>query len=103
VVGTSDTEFVSLLNDLKYQEIAEYLAVGSGEDTIKRPVVSVRNLKSSVTIRPGSVVKLASFTYEKDSNSQSGLVNAPLLSKRSSKSMEITVLGRVVVKKYIYE
>lgn len=104
VTGVTDTEFVNLKNELKCQDISEYLEVGSGDDLIRRPVVTVRNLTSSVTVRPGAIVKLASFQYEKDSSKESGLPNMISSMKKTEKQkMIITVFGKVNVKKYLYE
>jgi type II secretory pathway component GspD/PulD (secretin) len=104
ITAVSDTDIVSILSDIKFQEITDYLNVGSGADTISRPIVSVRNLKSLLSVVPGSVVKLASFRFVRSEKDKSGLYYWPVTLKGSDvKIFELTVLARVSVKKYVFE
>lgn len=99
-----DSDAIILKNELKYQNVTDFMNVGSGTDAFQRPTTSVRNISSYVTMRPGDVTKLASLRYKKISKSTSGLFGIPgLMRGDSSRTYEVDVLGRAVVKRFVFE
>lgn len=100
----ADKDAVILKNDLRYQSVPRFLEVGSDSERYSQPVVNARNLTSYITMRPGEVSKLASIRYTKISNNHSGLSGlSGMLRGSTSRQYEVVVLGRAILKRYIFQ
>ncbi len=95
-------DLVSLEIESTIQTVIEFINVGNEDVQIKRPVTTVRNLKTDVAIKAGETALVGGLRYKRTVQSNEGLYRAMKFGKRdvTLKTFDISILVRPTIVHY---